>query len=68
MPSRWGDVIEATPGNTGLKSDARLFAVIAHVNTSFDLFADHMDGCALHLTSPPGGIDWLAGFLADQQV
>ncbi len=57
-----------TPGNTGLKSDARLFAVIAHVNTGFDLFADHMGGCDLHLTSPLGGIDWLAGFLADQQV
>jgi hypothetical protein len=43
------------------------FAVIAHVNTGFDLFADHMGG-DFHLTSPPGGIDWLAGFLADQQV
>ena len=55
-------------GEHSLKSGARLFAVIAHVNTGFDLFADHMVGCDLHLTSPPGGIDWLAGFLADQQV
>ncbi len=56
------------PGTTGLKSAARLFAVIAHVNTGFDMFADHIGGCDLYLTSPSGGIDWLAGFLADQQV
>jgi hypothetical protein len=37
-----------TPGNTGL-TDARLF-VIAHVNTGFDLFADHM--AAAISTSP----------------
>ena len=56
------------PRNIGLKSDARLFPVIAHVNTGFDLFADHMRGCGLHLAGQLGGIDRLAGFLADQQV
>ena len=50
-----------TPGNIGLKSDARLFAVIAHVNTGCNLFADHMGGCDLYLTSERGGIDCLAG-------
>ena len=56
------------PRNIGLKSDARLFPIVAHVNTGFDLFADHMRGCRLHLTGQLGGIDRLAGFLADQQV
>ena len=54
--------------NIGLKSDARLFPIVAHVNTGFDLFADHLRGCRLHLTGQLGGIDRLAGFLADQQV
>ena len=56
------------PGNIGLKSDARLFPVIAHVNTGFDLFADHMRGCGFHLTCQLGGIDRLAGFLTNQQL
>ena len=41
--------------NIGLKSNARLFAVVAHVNTGFDLFADHMRGCRLHLAGERGG-------------
>jgi hypothetical protein len=45
-----------------------LFPVVAHVDTGFDLLADHMRGCRLHLTGQFGGIDRLAGFLADQQI
>jgi hypothetical protein len=52
----------------GLKSDAGLFPIVAHVDTGFNLFADHMRGCDFDLAGELGGIDCLTGFLADQQI
>jgi hypothetical protein len=45
-----------------------LFPVVAHVNTGFGLFADHMRSCDLHVTSQLGVIDRLASFLTNQQI
>src|ERR1700730_19411033 len=50
-----------------MKSDARLFPVIPHVNTGFDLFVDHMRGRNFYLTGQLGRIDRLAGLPANQQ-
>src|SRR6185312_3532099 len=55
-------------GDIGLKSDARLFAVIAYVNAGFDLFGDDMRGCGFHFTGQLRGVDRFTGFLADQQL
>jgi hypothetical protein len=45
-----------------------LLAVVAHVHTGFDLLCDHMRGCFFNRAGQLGGVDRLAGFLADQQV